>query len=130
MKARGEFEVDLQPLDSFAEGREGIGLGRMSIEKVFRGDLEGTSRGEMLTARTTVEKSAGYVAIEQVEGALHGKRGTFVLQHWGSMDRGANRLLLEVVPDSGTGELANLSGEMALEIDGGKHLYAFEYSLD
>lgn len=130
MKARGEFEVDLQPLDSFAEGREGIGLGRMSIEKVFRGDLEGTSRGEMLTARTTVEKSAGYVAIEQVEGALHGKRGTFVLQHWGSMDRGENRLLLEVVPDSGTGELTNLSGEMTLEIDGGKHLYAFEYSLD
>ena len=129
MRARGEFEANLQPLDTFAEGREGIGLGRMSIEKVFRGDLEATSRGEMLTVRTEVQNSAGYVAIEQVEGMLHGKRGTFVLQHWGSMNRGENRLLLEVVPDSGTGELANLSGEMALKIDGGTHFYSFEYSL-
>jgi len=129
MRATGEFEVNLQPLDPFTEGREGISLGRMSIEKVFRGDLEGTSRGEMLTARTKVESSAGYVAIEQVDGTLHGKRGTFVLQHSGIMDRGENRLILEVVPDSGTGELANLSGEMVIQIEGGTHFYAFEYSL-
>lgn len=129
MRATGKFEVKLQPLGSFAEGREGISLGRMSIEKVFHGDLEGTSRGEMLTARTEVEKSAGYVAIEQVDGTLHGKRGTFVLQHSGIMDRGENRLILEVVPDSGTGELANLSGEMSIEIEGEDHVYTFEYSL-
>lgn len=129
MRATGEFEANLQPLDAFAEGREGISLGRMSIEKVFHGDLEATSRGEMLTATTKVENSAGYVAIEQVDGTLHGKQGTFVLQHAGIMDRGENRLILEVVPDSGTGELAHLSGEMAIEIEGGKHFYAFEYSL-
>jgi len=129
MQAKGEFEVNLQPLDSFAEGGEGINLGRMAIEKTFHGDLQATSRGEMLTARTSVERSAGYVAIEQVDGTLHGRRGTFVLQHYGVMNRGENRLVLEVVPDSGTGQLAGLAGEMEIKIEGEKHYYEFEYWL-
>jgi len=129
MQAKGEFEVNLQPLDSFAEGGEGINLGRMAIEKRFHGELEATSRGEMLTTRTSVERSAGYVAIEQVDGTLHGRRGTFVLQHYGIMNRGENRLILEVVPDSGTGQLAGLAGEMEIKIEGEKHYYEFEYWL-
>jgi hypothetical protein len=83
----------------------------------------------MLTAMTGVEGSAGYVAVEQVEGALHGKRGAFVLQHFGVMSRGENRLVLEVVPDSGAGELVNLSGKMTIEIKDGQHFYTFDYSL-
>lgn len=130
MQATGEFEINLQPLDAFAKGTAGINLGRMSIDKTFRGELEAQSQGEMLSAMTTVEGSAGYVAIEQVNGMLQGKRGTFVLQHFGSMNRGENRLVLEVVPDSGTGELANLSGEMRINIEDGKHFYEFEYTLD
>jgi hypothetical protein len=129
MVATGQFEVDLQPLDAFAPGKEGISLGRMSIVKTFRGDLAATSRGEMLTATTTVQGSAGYVAIEQVEGALQGKSGTFVLQHFGVMNRGKNRLVLEVVPDSGTGELKTLSGTMEIEIVDGAHLYTLVYTL-
>lgn len=129
MEASGQFEVNLQPLASFAEGSEGIRLGRMSIEKTFQGDLVATSRGEMLTARTGVEGSAGYVAIEQVDGTLQGKSGTFVLQHSGIMARGENRLLLEVVPDSGTGDLAGIAGNMKLRIEDGAHYYQFEYEL-
>lgn len=130
MQATGEFEVDLKPLEPSAKGSAGVTLGRMSIDKTFRGDLEATSRGEMLSAMTPVKGSAGYVAIEQVTGTLHGKRGTFVLQHFGVMSHGENRLVLEVVPDSGTGELANLSGKMTIEIEGGKHSYTFDYSLN
>ena len=129
MQATGEFEVDLRPLDAFAKGSEGITLGRMSIDKTFRGDLEARSRGEMLTAVTSVKGSAGYVAIEQVEGSLQGRRGTFVLQHFGIMSGGENRLVLEVVPDSGTGQLADLSGKMMIHIEDGKHFYTFDYSL-
>ena len=129
MQAKGEFEVNLQPLDSFAEGGEGINQGRRAIEKTFHGDLEATGRGEMLTATTSVERSAGYVAIEQVDGTLHGRRGTFVLQHYGIMHRGENRLVLEVVPDSATGQLAGLAGEMEIKIEGEKHYYEFEYWL-
>jgi len=51
----------------------------MSIDKQFNGDLEATSKGEMLSAMTDVKGSAGYVAIERVSGTLHGRGGTFVL---------------------------------------------------
>jgi hypothetical protein len=101
----------------------------MPIEKQFSGDLEATSKGEMLTAGTSVKGSAGYVAIEKVSGALHGRSGTFVLQHSGTMTRGAPQLTITVVPDSGTGELVGLAGKMVINIVNGKHSYDFEYTL-
>jgi len=128
MHAKGEFDVNLKPLDAFAKGRHGINLGRMSIDKTFRGDLIGKSQGEMLSAMTNLKGSAGYVAIEQVNGSLQGKNGAFVLQHFGILNRGKDHLVLEVVPDSGTGELESLSGKMLIIIEGGKHYYEFEYT--
>ena len=105
-------------------------MGRMSIEKQFHGDLEGTSKGEMLTAGTSVKSSAGYVAIERVSGSLNGRKGTFALQHSGTMTRGTPQLMIAVVPDSGTGELTGLSGKMTIHIaPDGKHSYEFEYSI-
>jgi hypothetical protein len=129
MLATGEFEVDLRPLDSFAKGSEGISLGRMSIDKTFRGDLAAKSLGEMLSVMTQVDGSAAYVAIEQVSGTLGEVSGTFVLGHFGIMTQGQNRLLLEVVPDSGTGQLAGLSGKMTIKVEDGQHFYEFDYSL-
>lgn len=104
-------------------------LGRMSIDKQFHGDLEATSEGEMLTAVTEVKGSAGYVAVERVSGTLHGRTGSFVLQHSGTMNRGVPELTVTVVPDSGTGQLVGLAGKMAIQITDGKHLYDFEYTL-
>ncbi len=129
MIATGEFAVNLAPFASFVEGKDGVQLGRMSLTKTFSGDLAGRSLGEMLSAGTSVEGSAGYVALEQVEGMLHGKSGTFVLQHYGIMNRGEGRLDVEVVPDSGTGQLKGLTGKMNITIKDGKHLYEFEYTL-
>ena len=130
MQAEGTFEVNLQPLDSYIQGGGGITLSRMSIDKTFYGDLEGTSQGEMLSVVTDVQGSAGYVAIEQVSGVLQGKFGTFALQHFGIMDRGESRLILEVVPESGSGELSSLSGTMTIDQSSGKHNYVFSYSLE
>jgi hypothetical protein len=129
MKISGTFEVKLCPLDFYAQGLDGVNLGRMSIDKQFKGALEATSKGEMLSAMTTVKGSAGYVAIEQVSGVLSGKKGSFVLQHFGTMNQGSDRLVLEVVPNSGSGELFSLAGKMAIKIEGGKHCYEFEYDL-
>ena len=129
MKVSGKFEVKLQPLDSYTQGIDGIGLGRMSIEKTFGGELSALSKGEMLTAITSVEGSAGYVAVEQVTGTLSGRSGSFVLQHFGTTSQGRNFLLLEVVPDSGTGELAGISGKMSIRIEDGQHNYEFDYEL-
>lgn len=129
MKITGEFQVKLQPMDSYAKGEEGINLGRLSIDKTFSGALNATSKGEMLSALTPTKGSAGYVAIEQVTGSLSGKNGSFVLQHFGTMNRGKDHLVLEVVPDSGSGELTGLSGNMLIKVEGGKHLYEFEYEL-
>ena len=128
--ASGTFEVSLTPQPTDDAGGEGATLGRMSMEKQFRGDLEGTSRGEMLSASTGVEGSAGYVAMERVSGDLHGRRGTFALQHSGTMTRGTPQLTISVVPDSGTGELAGLAGMLAIEIEDGQHSYRLEYTLD
>ncbi|MCB2203508.1 DUF3224 domain-containing protein [bacterium] len=129
MLAEGRFEVTLQPLEGYASGENDIMLGRMSIEKQFFGDLEAQSRGEMLSARTPVKTSAGYVAIEQVQGKLQDRHGSFVLQHFGMMSGGENRLILEVVPDSGTGELQGLSGSMEIIIENGEHRYRFTYEI-
>ncbi len=130
MQVSGEFEVNLKPLDPYAESKDGCSLGRMSIDKTFKGDLDATSQGEMLTAMTSVKGSAGYVAIEQVSGSLEGKEGSFILQHFGTMIGETSRLILEVVPDSGTRELKGLNGSMKIIRKEGKHFYEFDYSFD
>lgn len=129
--ARGPFDVKLAPQKPDNPQAEGSGLGRMSIDKQFHGDLEATSQGEMLAMRTEVANSAGYVAIERVTGTLGGRSGSFVLQHSSTMNRGAASQNINVVPDSGTGELKGLAGAMTITIaEGGKHAYDFNYTLD
>jgi hypothetical protein len=126
--ATGEFVVQLAPLP--VEGQpEGSKIGRMSIAKTITGDLIATTKGQMLSAMTDTTGSAGYVAIERVEGTLHGKTGTFVLQHTGTMNRGDRSLSVTVVPDSGTGALEGLTGTFDILIADGKHRYAFRYTL-
>ena len=127
--AAGTFEVKLTPQKPDNKEAESASVGRMSIDKKFSGDLEAASTGEMLAAMTAVKGSAGYVAIERVSGTLHGRSGTFVLQHSGTMTRGGPELSVTVVPDSGTGELVGLAGRMKIKIDAGKHFYEFDYTL-
>lgn len=129
MIIKGKFDVELASIDSYSKGINGINLGRMSIDKTFHGDLSASSVGEMLSAIPPTKGSAGYVAIEQVDGKLGGKKGSFVLQHFGIMNNGDNRLILEVVPDSGTGELSSLSGTMTIDLKDGQHYYEFDYNL-
>ncbi|HKR12596.1 MAG TPA: DUF3224 domain-containing protein [Pyrinomonadaceae bacterium] len=124
-RASGTFEVKLDPQSEGADSP----VGRMSIDKQFQGDLVGTSKGQMLMAGTAVEGSAGYVAIEKVEGTLGGRSGSFYLQHSGTMTRGVGALTITVIPDSGTGELAGLSGRMNIIIADGKHSYEFDYEV-
>lgn len=125
--ASGTFDVSFTP-----QADQGVGdptVGRMAIDKRFHGDLEGTSLGQMLAAATDVKDSAGYVAIERVRGTLHGRRGTFALQHTGTMNRGVPTLSVTVVPDSGTDQLGGLTGAMTIKIVDGRHLYEFDYVL-
>jgi hypothetical protein len=126
IRASGPFEVKMI---SQAPDEKAGNVGRMLLDKQFHGDLEATSKGQMLAFSSAVKGSAGYVAIEQVSGTLQGRTGTFVLQHNGTMTRGEPRLTIAVVPDSGTGELAGLAGTMTIEMADGKHSYAFEYTL-
>lgn len=128
MQAKGTFDVQLTPQDAATD----IGatkIGRMKIDKQFQGELAASSLGEMLAMRTDVQGSAGYVAMERVTGTLHGRTGSFVLQHSGTMNRGVASLDLNVVPDSGSGELAGLTGSMKIEIVEGKHRYIMDYVL-
>jgi len=127
-RVSGEFEVKLTP-QSLAEAKADSGLARMSIAKQFHGELEATSQGEMLSAMSAVQGSAGYVAMERVTGQLSGRQGSFVLQHSATMNRGVPSLSIAVVPDSGTDQLSGLTGTMGIRIEGGKHFYDFDYAL-
>ena len=124
--ATGTFEVKVTPQ---SDDKSDASLGHMSLEKQIHGDLEATSKGQMLTAATDVKGSAGYVAIERITGTLKGRSSSFVLQHSGTMTRGTPSLTITVVPDSGTGQLAGLSGTMQITITDGKHSYDFDYTL-
>lgn len=129
MKAAGTFDVKITPQGSDL-APEGPHLGRMSLDKQFHGDLTAAAKGEMITAAgITVKESAAYSAVERVTGTLHGKKGSFALQHTGVMDRGKPSLTITVVPDSATGELAGLTGTMAIVIEGKQHSYVFDYEL-
>lgn len=125
--ATGTFEVKLTPQPD--AGGPDATPGRMLIDKQFHGALEGTSKGQMLTAGSSVKGSAGYVAIEKFTGTLDGRSGTFALQHSGTMTRGAFQLTITVVPDSGTDQLTGLAGSMNIIIADGKHSYTFDYTL-
>jgi Protein of unknown function (DUF3224) len=126
--ASGTFEVKLAPSGE-ADKAEGSTLGSYSLEKQYHGDLEASAKGTMLTAGTDVKGSAGYVAIERVTGTLKGHKGSFVLQHNGTLTRGTPQQNIIVVPDSGTGELTGLTGKLTVIIESGKHSYEFDYSL-
>jgi hypothetical protein len=126
-QAKGTFDVKLTPQPPDAGGDSAIG--RMSIAKTYHGDLEGTATGEMLAHMTAVDGSAVYVALERVDGTLHGLRGSFVLQHSGVMVRGKQQLSVTVVADSGTGELVGLAGTLDIIIEGGKHSYVLDYTV-
>jgi uncharacterized protein DUF3224 len=129
LPAHGTFEVNIIPQPS-EEKPEGLTpLGRMLLEKQFHGDLDATSRGQMLTGMTEVKGSAVYVAVERVTGSLHGRTGSFILHHLGLMVRGVPQLTVSVVPDSGTGELVGITGTMNIIIADGKHSYDFAYAL-
>jgi hypothetical protein len=126
--ASGTFEVKLAPSGE-SDKAEGSTLGSYSLDKQYHGDLEASAKGTMLTAGTDVKGSAGYVAIERVTGTLKGHKGSFVLQHNGTLTRGTPQQNIIVVPDSGTGELTGLTGKLTVIIESGKHSYEFDYSL-
>ena len=124
--ARGTFEVTIEAEPPFFE-QDGIKLNRNVVRKEFSGDLVGRSEAQMVAAHTATPGSAGYVAIEHFTGSVGGKSGSFVLQHSGLMDRGDAALTVTIVPDSGTGELAGISGTLQIDIDAGTHSYVLEY---
>ena len=125
-RASGEFDVKLTPQNENAD----MPVNRIMLDKEFQGELEATSKGQMLMASSdSVPGSAGYVAIEKVTGTLSGRQGSFYLQHGGIMTRGNGELTITVIPDTGTDQLAGLTGRMNIIIAGGKHSYEFDYTL-
>jgi hypothetical protein len=129
IEASGTFEVKVNVQKADNKEAESAKLGRMSLDKQFHGELQASSAGEMLSVGTEVAGSAGYVAIERVKGTLHGRTGSFALQHSGTMTRGEPQLSVTVVPDSGTGQLVGIAGKMTIQIVDGRHLYEFRYTL-
>ena len=123
--AKGTFDVKVTPQDNQTSDAT---LGHLLLEKQLHGDMQGTSIGQMLSAMTAVEGSAGYVAIERFTGTLQGRSGSFVLQHLGTMGHGKMHMAISVLPDSGTQDLQGITGTLRITIEAGKHYYEFDYS--
>jgi len=129
--ASGPFEVKVTPQKPDTQVARSANLGRLTIDKRYHGDLEASAKGEMLATQSEVKGSAGYVALERVTGKLHGRSGSFVLQHSATMQRGAAQSSITVVPDSGTGELAGLSGSMRITVaPDGAHSYELDFRIE
>jgi len=131
--AKGSFDVKMTPaeLTDFEKAND---IARFTSEKTSHGDFEGVSHGEMITGSTASTGSMAYVAIERMTGKLNGRQGSFTFAHRASMMKGdaasAGDLSVTVVPNSGTGELAGLTGSLMIHIDAqGKHTWTFDYSL-
>jgi hypothetical protein len=123
--AHGTFTVKVQPLTPApAEG-----LSRFSLDKEIHGDLEATSKGEMLGGGDYKQGTAGYVAIEMITGTLNGKHGSFALQHSSTMDQSGAKMNIIVVPGSGTDELKGIAGTFTIKIENGQHSYTLDYTL-
>ena len=125
--ARGTFDVTITPVQPAPETAPDV-PGRMTLSKTFHGDLTGNGAGEML-ATMAPGASGAYVAMERVSGSIDGHEGSFALVHRGLMDKGAQDLLITIVPGSGTGDLTGIAGVFHLTIEGGEHRYDLEYSL-
>ena len=132
MQAKGTFEVKVTPVEVSPGGKD-AGLGRYTLAKTFHGDLEGTAKGEMLTSLTESTGAMAYVAMDHVMGTLGSRTGSFYLAHTATMKKGdaaSGVMKIVVVKDSGTGDLAGLSGELTIIIDAkGGHSYLFDYEL-
>ena len=124
----GEFDVKMGP-EAMSAVAADSGIGRMSLDKHYHGALEANGKGEMLAYMDRALGSGAYVAMERVRGSLDGRSGAFLLHHTGVMTRNAPNLAVRVVPDSGDGELAGLTGTLNIRIEGGKHYYDFDYTL-
>ena len=124
MAATGSFDVQMTP-----HKHDSVDVGRIVIQKQYKGDMVGTGSGQMLTERTSVKGSAGYVAIEHFTGSVNGQTGSFTLQHSGLMNRGAQSLSILIVPDSGNDGLKGISGTMQIDLSNGEHSYALDYQI-
>ena len=123
--AHGTFTVKMQP----PTAGPADGVARYSLDKQLSGDMEGTSKGEMLSAGDPKQGVAGYVAIEVFTGTLAGKHGSFTLQHSATMDAAGYHMNIVITPGSGTGDFAGITGKFTIIIADGKHSYDLEYTL-
>ncbi|MAD17205.1 MAG: hypothetical protein CL579_14195 [Alteromonadaceae bacterium] len=123
MTATGTFEVDLSPQED-----EAAPAGRMLIDKTYQGDLVGKGIGQMISKRTD-NGVAVYFAIEEFEGTLQGKSGTFTLLHNGKMSAEVQSLDIAILEGSASGELTGLTGAMRITQQDGKHSYELDFEL-
>jgi hypothetical protein len=126
--ATGSFDVDIDPQPPYLE-QDGLKLSLNLVQKEISGDMIGSSEARMITAFTPTPGSAGYVAIEHFAGSVHGKSGSFALQHNGAMNKGDGQLTVTIIPDSGTGDLAGISGALEIHVEDGQHSYTLNYEL-
>lgn len=120
----GSFDVRMQPPPPQAAD-----FVRLTLDKTFKGGLEGTSLVEMLASGDGRDPSGGYVALERFTGRLQGRSGSFIMQHSGTMEPGVMNISVLVTPGSGAGELEGITGSLIIRKEGKQHFYTLRFTL-
>ncbi|WP_328902110.1 MULTISPECIES: DUF3224 domain-containing protein [unclassified Streptomyces] len=128
--ASAEFDSVSWEEHPYLEPEEGPRMVRGEVGRVWRGDLEGRSTAVLLMSQSA-DGSAGYVASERFEGALGGRKGSFVMHHSNIMggDAPPEPATGYVVPGSGRGALTGLTGKCTWVHRGDEHLFTLTYEL-
>lgn len=131
MHAIGTFDVKTTAQAQTSAVNGMLATGRFALEKKFVGEMQGDAIGVMLSVGSPKPgEAAAYVAIDQFTGTVNGKKGSFALTHRATMTKqGRTVLEIQVVPDSGRGELQGISGTLVIDAREGVHHYDFSYSL-
>lgn len=134
MRASGTFTVQsFVPADVTPEPAvtTALPVSVATMEKRFDGEIAGRAVTVFTSAYDQDAGVGTYVAMESFEGSLHGRAGAFGFVHSASTsgsDRSAE--FLGVVPESGTGDLAGITGTGGIAVDpDGTHRIWLDYEL-
>src|ERR1700758_5627603 len=134
MRANGTFSVKAftpAALTPEPDITTALPVGVATMEKHYEGDVAGRSATVFTAAFDQATGVGTYVATESFEGSVDGREGAFNFVHsasTGGSDRSGE--FFAIVPSSGIGQLAGISGTGGLAIDpDGTHRIWLDYEI-
>jgi Protein of unknown function (DUF3224) len=129
-RAAGGFTVTGGGEQTIREAPGEVRLTRVSGTQRFGGGIVGEGSVEWMFCYRP-DRSARFVGLQRIEGSIEGRTGSFVMESTGDHDGRQSKGHWRIIPGSGAGELAGISGEGSFDAPGGPEAtYQLDYQLD